>query len=34
MIEATLLRARDRPVVRFERHLPADIKAVWRPVTD
>ncbi len=34
MTEATLLRAGDRPVLRFERHLPKPIDAVWRAVTD
>jgi uncharacterized protein YndB with AHSA1/START domain len=34
MTEATLLRAGARPVLRFERHLPKPIDAVWRAVTD
>jgi uncharacterized protein YndB with AHSA1/START domain len=32
--EATLLRAGDRPVLRFERHLPKPVEVVWRTVTD
>jgi ribosomal-protein-alanine N-acetyltransferase len=34
MTEATLLRAGDRPVLRFERHLSASVEATWRAVTD
>lgn len=34
MTEATLLRAGDRPVLRFERHLDRPVEAVWRAVTD
>lgn len=34
MSEATLLKAGGRPVLRFERHLPKPIDAVWRAVTD
>lgn len=34
MTEATLLRAGARPILRFERHLPRPIDAVWRAVTD
>lgn len=34
MTEATLLRAGARPVLRFERHLPKPIDAVWRAATD
>ena len=34
MKEATLARAGARPVLRFERHLPAPVEAVWRAVTD
>jgi uncharacterized protein YndB with AHSA1/START domain len=34
MNEATLLTAGNRPVLRFERHLPRPIEAVWRAVTD
>lgn len=34
MHEATLLRAGDRPVLRFERHLPRPVADVWRAVTD
>ena len=34
MSEATLLRAGTRPVLRFERHLPKPIEAVWRAITD
>jgi uncharacterized protein YndB with AHSA1/START domain len=32
--KATLARAGDRPVLRFERHLPHPIETVWRAVTD
>ncbi|MGH9090309.1 MAG: SRPBCC domain-containing protein [Acidimicrobiales bacterium] len=32
--EATLARAGERPVLRFERHLPQPVEAVWRAVTD
>ena len=31
--EATLLRAGERPVLRFERHLAQPVDAVWRAVT-
>ena len=34
MTEATLLQAGDRPILRFERHLPKGIEVVWRAVTD
>lgn len=34
MSEATLFRAGARPVLRFERHLPKPVDAVWRVVTD
>jgi uncharacterized protein YndB with AHSA1/START domain len=34
MTEATLLRAGARPILRFERHLPRPVDAVWRAVTD
>jgi uncharacterized protein YndB with AHSA1/START domain len=34
MTDATLLRAGARPVLRFERHLPEPVDAVWRAVTD
>jgi len=34
MTEATLLRAGNRPVLRFQRHLPEPIETVWRAVTD
>ena len=34
MNEATLLRTGARPVLRFERHLPQPVDAVWRAVTD
>lgn len=34
MTEATLLRAGERPVLRFERHLPGSVDDVWRAVTD
>ena len=34
MTQATLLRAGDRPVLRFERHLSKPVDAVWRAVTD
>lgn len=34
MTEATLLRAGDRPILRFERHLPRPLDAVWKAVTD
>lgn len=34
MSEATLLQAGARPVLRFERHLPKAVEAVWRAVTD
>lgn len=34
MTEATLLRAGDRPVLRFERHLDRPVATVWRAVTD
>src|SRR5262249_31555392 len=33
MNEATLLRAGDRPVLRFERHLSRTIDDVWRACT-
>jgi uncharacterized protein YndB with AHSA1/START domain len=32
--EATLLRTGERPILRFERHLPRAIDDVWRAVTD
>jgi uncharacterized protein YndB with AHSA1/START domain len=32
--EATLLKAGARPVLRFERHLPKPVEAVWHAVTD
>jgi uncharacterized protein YndB with AHSA1/START domain len=34
MTEVTLLRAGARPILRFERHLPRDVEAAWRAVTD
>ena len=34
MTEATLLRAGERPVLRFERHLEGSVEDVWRAVTD
>ena len=34
MNEATLQRTGDRPILRFERHLPKPIDEVWRAVTD
>lgn len=34
MSEATLLRVGSRPVLRFERHLPRSVEAVWEAVTD
>src|SRR5690349_4738863 len=34
MNEATLLRAGDRPIIRFERHLARPIDEVWRAVTE
>ena len=34
MTEGTLLRAGNRPVLRFERHLPEPVDTVWRIVTD
>jgi uncharacterized protein YndB with AHSA1/START domain len=34
MNEATLLRAGERPILRFERHLARPIDEVWRAVTD
>ena len=34
MNEATLLRAGDRPILRFQRHLPRPIEDVWRAVTE
>jgi uncharacterized protein YndB with AHSA1/START domain len=34
MNEATLLRTGDRPILRFERHLPRPIEEVWRAVTE
>jgi uncharacterized protein YndB with AHSA1/START domain len=34
MTEATLQRPGARPILRFERHLPRPIEAVWRAVTD
>jgi uncharacterized protein YndB with AHSA1/START domain len=34
MSEATLLKAGDRPVIRFERHLAKPVETVWRVVTD
>ncbi len=32
--EATLQRRGDRPILRFERHLPKPVDAVWRAVTE
>jgi uncharacterized protein YndB with AHSA1/START domain len=34
MNDATVLRAGARPTLRFERHLPKPIDAVWHAVTD
>ncbi len=34
MSEATLMKSGRRPVLRFERHLPKPVEAVWRAVTD
>ena len=34
MLEATLLAAGDKSVLRFERFLPRPVEAVWRAVTD
>jgi uncharacterized protein YndB with AHSA1/START domain len=34
MTDATLLRTGDRPILRFERHLPRPIEDVWHAVTD
>lgn len=34
MDEATLLNVGSRPVLRFERHLPGSVEAVWQAVTD
>jgi uncharacterized protein YndB with AHSA1/START domain len=34
MSEATLMRAGERPILRFERHLPRPVDQVWRAVTD
>jgi uncharacterized protein YndB with AHSA1/START domain len=34
MNDATLLRDGDRPILRFERHLPQSRDDVWRTVTD
>jgi len=34
MSEATLLNPGNRPVLRFERHLPGSVEAVWQAVTD
>jgi uncharacterized protein YndB with AHSA1/START domain len=34
MSEVTLLRAGARPVLRFERNLPASVEAAWRAITD
>jgi uncharacterized protein YndB with AHSA1/START domain len=34
MNDATLLSSGNRPVLRFERHLPRSIDDVWRAVTD
>jgi uncharacterized protein YndB with AHSA1/START domain len=34
MSDATLLRDGDRPILRFERHLPQSRDDVWRMVTD
>jgi uncharacterized protein YndB with AHSA1/START domain len=34
MSEATLLTTDNRPVLRFERHLPLPVETVWRAVTD
>jgi uncharacterized protein YndB with AHSA1/START domain len=32
--EATLLKSGERPVLRFERHLPMPVETVWHAVTD
>src|SRR4051794_16626122 len=34
MTDATLLRAGDRPILRFERHLSKPVAVVWKAVTD
>ncbi|HLM18645.1 MAG TPA: SRPBCC domain-containing protein [Acidimicrobiia bacterium] len=34
MADATLLRAGDRPILRFERHLSKPVAVVWDAVTD
>lgn len=34
MADATLLRAGDRPILRFERHLAKPVAVVWNAVTD
>src|SRR4051812_46624120 len=34
MADATLLRAGDRPILRFERHLSKPVALVWKAVTD
>jgi uncharacterized protein YndB with AHSA1/START domain len=34
MNEATLLKGGSRPVLRFERHLPESLEAVWKATTD
>jgi uncharacterized protein YndB with AHSA1/START domain len=34
MTDATLLRAGDRPILRFERHLSKPVEVVWSAVTD
>ncbi len=34
MSEATLLGTGNRPVLRFERHLPGPVESVWKAVTD
>jgi uncharacterized protein YndB with AHSA1/START domain len=34
MADATLSTTGERPVLRFERHLPGSVGTVWRAVTD
>jgi uncharacterized protein YndB with AHSA1/START domain len=34
MSEATLLKTGNRPILRFERHLPQPVEIVWHAVTD
>ena len=34
MNEAILQRTGERPIIRFERHLPKPVDVVWRAVTD